>query len=130
MTDPIPALPCPFCKMDKTRIKFTNLTVYAVEDTTPVTRYHMLIIPFRHCETYFDLTQEERSDAHDLIVTLRQEILIKDGTVSGFNIGMNCGRHAGQTVFHTHIHLIPRREKDTPNPRGGIRGVIPGKMDY
>ncbi len=130
MSVPIPAQPCPFCKMDKNRIELKNHTVYAVEDTTPVTRYHMLIIPFRHCETYFDMTREERRDAHDLIVKLRQEILIKDRTVSGFNIGMNCGGDAGQTVFHTHIHLIPRREKDTPNPRGGVRGVIPEKMDY
>lgn len=102
----------------------------AVEDTSPVTRYHMLVIPKRHCETYFELTKQERCDADTLLERLRRRVLEKDPSVTGFNIGTNAGVSAGQTVFHTHIHLIPRRDHDTPHPRGGVRGVIPDKMDY
>ena len=68
------------------------------------------------------------SDALERIIKGR--IAESDSSVAGFNIGVNCGESAGQTIFHTHIHLIPRRNGDTPNPRGGVRGVIPGKMDY
>ncbi|MBU0969392.1 MAG: HIT family protein [Proteobacteria bacterium] len=123
-------MPCPFCKMDRHQIKSRNTTVYAIEDTAPVTRHHLLIIPFRHCETYFEMTRKERCDAHDMIVSLRRQILTEDDTVTGFNIGINCGGDAGQTIFHAHIHLIPRRNRDTPSPRGGVRGVVPDKMDY
>ena len=105
-------------------------SVFALEDTSPVNDNHLLIIPLRHCETYFDLTLEELGDAHALIEKLRLEILEKDPTVDGFNLGVNCGETAGQTIFHTHIHLIPRRKNDTPHPRGGVRGVIPDRMDY
>lgn len=122
--------PCPFCHVDKTLIKAVRGTVFAIEDRSPVSDRHMLIIPRRHCETYFDMTQEERQDAAGLMDRLRQDIQEKDKTVSGFNIGINCGKDAGQTVFHTHIHLIPRRRGDTPDPRGGVRGVIPEKMGY
>lgn len=121
---------CPFCGMVKSDYSDEENTMIAVADTSPVTRYHMLVIPKRHCETYFDLTRQERCDADALIERLRRQILEKDPSVTGFNIGINVGVSAGQTVFHTHIHLIPRRDKDTPHPRGGIRGVIPGKMDY
>jgi diadenosine tetraphosphate (Ap4A) HIT family hydrolase len=105
-------------------------TVYALKDTSPVNDNHLLIIPLRHCNTYFDLTFEELCDARRLIEKLRLEILKADPLVDGFNIGVNCGESAGQTVFHTHIHLIPRKKNDTPHPRGGVRGVIPDKMDY
>ena len=105
-------------------------SVYAVKDTTPVSGWHVLVIPWRHCETYFELTPEERRDAHALIQELRNKILEMDPLVLGFNLGINCGEAAGQTIFHTHIHLIPRRKDDTPHPRGGVRGVIPDRMDY
>lgn len=123
-------LPCPFCRIDKALIKAVEGTVYAIEDASPVSARHMLVIPVRHCETYFEMTDEERKDAADLIDRLRREILEQDPSVTGFNIGANCGHDAGQTVFHTHIHLIPRRRGDTPRPRGGVRGVIPDKMNY
>ncbi len=121
---------CPFCHMDETLIKAVQGTVFAIEDRSPVSLYHHLIIPHRHCETYFDMTDAERRDAARLIDRLREEILEKDAEVTGFNLGVNCGQDAGQTVFHTHIHLIPRRPGDTPRPRGGVRGVIPDKMNY
>ncbi len=121
---------CPFCNMAGESIVTTHGSVFAIEDSTPVSPYHMLIIPFRHCKTYFEMKEDELRDARELIDQLRREILKKDPLVSGFNIGINCGEVAGQTVFHTHIHLIPRRKNDTPEPRGGVRGVIPDKMGY
>ncbi len=121
---------CPFCDMTPSQLSDKQGSVYAIPDTSPVSEGHVLIIPRRHCETYFDLTPEERRDAHTLITRLQQQILEKDPLVTGFNIGVNCGETAGQTIFHTHIHLIPRRKNDTPYPRGGVRGVIPDKMNY
>jgi ATP adenylyltransferase len=79
---------------------------------------------------YFSLTEIEKRDADRLIEICRKRITEKDSTVTGFNVGMNSGESAGQTIFHCHIHLIPRRDGDTPNPRGGVRGVIPDKMGY
>ena len=76
------------------------------------------------------MTKEEQADANNLVASLQKKILQKDPTVTGFNIGINNGESAGQTVFHCHIHLIPRRDGDTPEPRGGVRGVIPDKMSY
>ncbi len=121
---------CPFCGMRKSRMVAQHNSVYAIKDASPVNDNHLLIIPLRHCETYFDLTLEELCDAHALIEKLRLEILKADPAVAGFNLGVNCGETAGQTVFHTHIHMIPRKKNDTPHPRGGVRGVIPDKMDY
>jgi diadenosine tetraphosphate (Ap4A) HIT family hydrolase len=76
------------------------------------------------------MTEKERRDAEALLLILKSRISAADRTVTGFNIGINCGESAGQTVFHAHIHLIPRRDGDTPHPRGGVRGVIPDKMSY
>ncbi len=126
----IKSSPFPFCEMEPSAMVARHKHVFAVLDTSPVSDNHLLIIPFRHCETYFDLTAEERCDAHALIQELRLEILKKDPLVEGFNMGVNCGESAGQTVFHTHIHLIPRKKNDTPHPRGGVRGVIPDRMNY
>lgn len=122
--------PCPFCTPQNLTGVIENKTVFAIPDTSPVSRGHMLIIPKRHCLDYFEMTHQERCDAHELIQRLKNEILENDTSVNGFNIGANCGETAGQTVFHTHIHLIPRRTNDTPAPRGGVRGVIPDKMNY
>lgn len=76
------------------------------------------------------MTPEEHRETDELLLRIRNQILKSDPTVVGFNIGANCGEAAGQTISHAHIHLIPRRFGDTPNPRGGIRGVLPGKMAY
>ncbi len=123
-------IPCPFCKMEHLIIIAENKTIYAIYDSSPVTLYHSIIIPKRHCRDYFEMTRQERCDSHELIEQLKNKILKDDNSVEGFNIGINCGESAGQTLFHTHIHLIPRRKNDTPNPRGGVRGVIPDKMNY
>ena len=76
------------------------------------------------------MTKTERDDATELIRVLKNRLESKDKTITGFNIGMNSGESAGQTVMHSHIHLIPRRDGDTKKPRGGVRGVIPDKMSY
>jgi ATP adenylyltransferase len=88
------------------------------------------VISKRHAATFFDLFEPERPAINQLLDGLRAEITQKDPSVSGFNIGMNSGEAAGQTVGHAHVHLIPRRQGDVQDPRGGVRGVIPGKAAY
>ena len=105
-------------------------TVLAFEDRFPVSEGHLLVVPKRHTADWFSMSAVERSEADNLIRFLRNKLLETDKTITGFNIGMNCGASAGQTIFHAHIHLIPRRDGDTPDPTGGVRGVIPDKMCY
>ncbi len=107
-----------------------NALAYAIRDGFPVTPLHTLIIPKRHVADYFGLTQAEINATTKLIDNLRESIMKEDATVEGFNIGMNCGEVAGQTIFHCHIHLIPRRLGDVDNARGGVRHIIAGKGDY
>jgi ATP adenylyltransferase len=122
---------CPFCTESvKSRIIEENGTVIAIMDKYPVTEFHTLVLPHRHTPDYFTMTSQERRDSEDLIRFLRNEIQKQDSSVKGFNIGTNHGQSAGQTIMHAHLHLIPRRNGDTPNPRGGVRGVIPEKMAY
>jgi len=105
-------------------------SVIAINDKNPVTEGHILVLPIRHTPDYFSMTSEEKSDADKLIQILRERIEKSDPTVTGFNIGVNCGTSAGQTIMHAHIHLISQRDGDTPQPKGGVRGVIPDKMGY
>lgn len=122
---------CPFCGEGiELQIVAREGTVFAIRDKYPVTDLHTLVLPLRHVSDFFDLTPEEKADAGRALVFLRNAILKEDPSVTGFNVGVNCGVSAGQTIRHAHIHLIPRREEDIPNPRGGVRGVIPAKMDY
>ena len=122
---------CPFCADGlKSRILEERVTVIAIRDAYPVSRYHTLIMPRRHTPDFFTMTNQERRDTEELLFQMKNKILEEDPSVSGFNIGVNCGASAGQTIMHAHIHLIPRRDGDTPLPRGGIRGVIPEKMAY
>ena len=119
-----------FCNIEKGRVIAENELVYATLDGFAVTPLHTLIVPKRHVATYFDLGQSEINACNKLMAELKQDIEAKDSTVTGFNIGVNNGESAGQTVFHCHIHLIPRRDGDVENPRGGVRNTIPGKGDY
>jgi ATP adenylyltransferase len=107
-----------------------NELAYAILDGFPVTPYHTLIIPKRHTSTYFEISRSESNACNSLINKAKKFIEKEDPEVSGFNIGINNGESAGQTIFHCHIHLIPRRKNDVEKPRGGIRNVIPGKGDY
>ncbi len=104
--------------------------VFAIEDSYPVTPGHTLIIPKRHFDNYFDINKSERKSVEELLKKRRKQLLELDKTIEGFNIGVNIGESAGQTIMHCHVHLIPRRIGDTINPRGGVRGVIPEKMNY
>jgi len=102
---------CTFCSEKiKHQILMEHGSVFAIEDLYPVTQGHLLIIPFRHTLDYFTMTDEERHDAQHLLLGLKEQIMRYDSTVQGFNIGINCGAVAGQSVLHAHIHLIPRRE--------------------
>jgi len=120
---------CPFCiNADKKILETKN--AFVISDKFPVTKYHSLIIPKRHVESYFDLTPEEYADCMVLIKTSKKTLCELDKTISGFNIGVNDGVDAGQTITHCHIHLIPRRKGDVKKPSGGVRHIIPEKGFY
>ena len=125
-----PNNPCIFCKIRKEEIQFENHLAYSSKDSYPVSKFHSLIVPKRHVETYFDLNEEEIQACNDLILKTKEKILKLDSSVKGFNIGTNAGKVAGQSIMHCHIHLIPRREGDVENPQGGVRSVIPSKQHY
>ena len=108
----------------------SNNLAFAVKDGFPVTEGHTLIIPKRHVTDFFGLSDDELLACNQLLKELRSTILVQDELVEGFNVGMNAGATAGQTIFHCHIHLIPRRKGDVENPRGGVRHIIPGKGFY
>jgi diadenosine tetraphosphate (Ap4A) HIT family hydrolase len=101
----------------------------ALRDDYPVTPGHCLIIPKRHIASFFEATKEEHVSMLDLLSEMRQ-ILLKDQRPNGFNVGINDGAAAGQTVMHLHIHLIPRYAGDTTDPRGGVRWIFPDKAAY
>lgn len=121
---------CVFCSPGERIIVAENRLAYAIRDRYPVTALHTLVIPRRHLPDYFALSRPELNSCDELIRTLRSEISSSDKSVAGFNVGTNAGDEAGQTVMHCHIHVIPRRKGDVPDPRGGIRHTIPGKGSY
>ena len=121
---------CPFCSLPEDRIVMSSPLFKVVKDLYPVTDLHLLIIPNRHISSYFELSSEEKSELILLLDDCRNWLKNQDDLIDGFNIGINDGEVAGQTVMHCHIHLIPRRLGDNPNPRGGVRGVIPEKQSY
>ena len=121
---------CLFCEIPNERIIASNSLAYAIRDGYPVTPLHTLVILRRHSVDYFCLSKEELFACDDLLRQIKEEIQQLDSAVDGFNIGMNSGASAGQTIFHCHIHLIPRRSGDVGNPKGGIRHLIPGKGYY
>ena len=121
---------CPFCKAESERdiIASSSLSV-AFFDGFPVSPGHALIIPKRHVASFFDLSKEEQQDLLNLADRVKQ-IVEERYHPDGYNIGINVGEAAGQSIFHVHMHLIPRYQGDVPNPRGGVRGVIPSKQNY
>ena len=121
---------CPFCTVESEReiIASSPLSV-AFFDGFPVSPGHALIIPKRHVSSFFDLSQEERQDLLNL-ADKGKRIVEERYHPDGYNIGINVGEAAGQSIFHVHMHLIPRYQGDVPNPRGGVRGVIPDKQNY
>lgn len=121
---------CIFCAPEAERVFLRTSLAYALWDGFPVTSGHSLVIPTRHAPDYFSLTPDELLACDALLREASDRLRSSDPSIAGFNIGLNAGAAAGQTVFHCHFHLIPRREGDVPNPRGGVRHVIPGKGWY
>ena len=125
-----PNNPCLFCNIKESGVAHENDFAYASFDSYPVSKDHCLIIPKRHIKDYFELSKEELIACDKLIKIVKDEIINKDQSVKGFNLGTNIGKVSGQSIFHCHFHLIPRREGDVENPQGGVRSVIPSKQHY
>lgn len=121
--------PCPFCTLPVSRIVEANELAVLILDGFPVSTGHSLIIPKRHVGSFFEITDIERAALFKLL-DRAQELVSEQHQPDGFNIGINDGAAAGQTVPHLHIHLIPRYDGDLVDPRGGVRWVIPDKADY
>jgi len=121
---------CFFCGIDNKKRIIDGQLAFVLLDGFPVTEHHSLIVPKRHFADFFDITKQELLEMNNLILLRKNEILEKDKTVEGFNIGINIGLAAGQSIFHLHVHLIPRRFGDIENPKGGVRGIIPEKRSY
>ena len=102
---------------------------YAIYDKYPVSEGHVLLITNRHISSFFDLTEEEIKEISPMLKYIKNKLDDKYFP-NGYNIGVNCGRSAGQTIPHCHIHIIPRYNGDCEDPSGGVRGVIPGKQKY
>jgi diadenosine tetraphosphate (Ap4A) HIT family hydrolase len=124
---------CAFCdiekRIDESRIIYQDSTWIAILDGYPVSEGHTLLIPKRHCETYFDLNYLEL-ESLGVTIGIVKRLLDTKYHPNGYNVGVNCGEAAGQTIMHCHVHIIPRYNGDCENPRGGVRGVIPNKMSY
>jgi diadenosine tetraphosphate (Ap4A) HIT family hydrolase len=120
---------CIFCNIDKENILYQDDSWFAVYDNFPVSKGHVLLIPKRHVKTYFELNYIELASV-GLNINIIKHILDKKFKPTGYNIGINCGESAGQTVMHCHIHIIPRYDGDVSDPRGGVRGVIPEMQKY
>jgi diadenosine tetraphosphate (Ap4A) HIT family hydrolase len=120
---------CAFCTMSSVRVIDENATAMVIRDGFPVSPGHTLLIPKRHTGSFFDLSEQERSDLLALLDRAKR-MLDAELQPQGYNIGINDGAAAGQTVPHLHVHLIPRFDGDLPDPRGGVRWVIPAKAKY
>jgi len=121
--------PCPFCSLPPDGPVLANDRAIAIRDGFPVSPGHTLILPRRHVGSFFDVSDEERADLLQLLAQARAD-LGRELRPAGYNIGINDGPAAGQTVPHLHIHLIPRYAGDRADPRGGVRWILPDKADY
>jgi ATP adenylyltransferase len=122
---------CIFCHKSNCKIISSSKYFFVIRDTAyPVTKHHTLIITKRHISDFFKLTNDELSDLNQTLKYQKKNLLKLDKKISGFNIGVNVGKDAGQSIMHCHVHLIPRRNGDVKDPRGGVRGVIPSKQKY
>tara|TARA_Y100000590_G_scaffold241052_1_gene271056 strand:- start:541 stop:966 length:426 start_codon:yes stop_codon:yes gene_type:complete len=125
---------CLFCKIQEENyskeIIFQSDYFYVTKDSYPVIKLHTLIISNRHVPTFFELDDVEVLDLSNILKKQKIDIRNLDDTVTAFNIGINDGKDAGQSINHLHVHLIPRRVGDIDNPQGGVRGVIPNKQKY
>jgi diadenosine tetraphosphate (Ap4A) HIT family hydrolase len=120
---------CPFCRPEPERIVVQNALALAMRDTYPLTPGHTLIVPRRHVASWLAASPEERAAITELIAEVEQQ-LTDELHPDGYNVGINDGQAAGQTIMHLHLHVIPRRRGDCPDPRGGIRWILPKRADY
>ena len=120
---------CPFCALPAERILLLADEALVIRDAFPVSPGHTLVIPRRHIGSFFELTDAERACMVELLARAKAELDLSFQP-DGFNIGINDGAAAGQTVPHLHLHLIPRYRGDAPDPRGGVRWVLPAKAKY
>ena len=122
---------CIFCKKINCKILKQLKYFFIIRDTAyPVTEHHTLIITNRHVSDFFELSDEENIELNQILKDQKKELKDLDSNISGFNVGVNIGKDAGQSIMHCHIHLIPRRKGDVEDPRGGVRGVIPSRQKY
>tara|TARA_B110001452_G_scaffold88717_1_gene72709 strand:- start:1429 stop:1833 length:405 start_codon:yes stop_codon:yes gene_type:complete len=122
---------CIFCNKINCKIIQSTKYFFIIRDTAyPVTKHHTLIITNRHVGDYFDLKKEEIIELNKILSIQKKELQELDKQITGFNVGVNIGKDAGQSIMHCHVHLIPRRKGDVEDPRGGVRGVIPSKQKY
>ena len=122
---------CIFCKKINCKILKQLKYFFVIRDTAyPVTEHHTLIITNRHVSDFFELSDEENIELNQILKDQKKELKDLDNNISGFNVGVNIGKDAGQSIMHCHIHLIPRRKGDVEDPRGGVRGVIPERQKY
>ena len=122
---------CIFCIKSNYEIVEEKKFFFIIRDTAyPVTKHHTLIISNRHIDDYFKLTSEELNELNQILKEQKEKLKSLDSTISGYNVGVNVGKDAGQSIMHCHIHLIPRRKGDVDDPKGGVRGVIPSKQKY
>jgi ATP adenylyltransferase len=122
---------CFFCNKTNCKVIQSTNHFFIIRDTAyPVTKHHTLIISNRHISDYFDLKKEEIIELNEILINQKNTLLELDNQITGFNVGVNIGKDAGQSIMHCHIHLIPRRKGDVKDPRGGVRGVIPLKQKY
>ncbi len=128
MTDP-QSKPCPFCPPKEGEILEMHPLAVAITDSNPLTRGHSLVIPRRHVASFFELSGEERLAIGELLDRVKVAI-DRDHGPDAYNIGINDGAAAGQTVMHLHVHLIPRYKGDADDPRGGVRWIFPRKAAY
>ena len=120
---------CPFCNIvDKETVLESKYT-FAIYDKFPVNKGHFLLISKRHISNYFSLSKKEKDDIWEL-ADKAYNLLNKNFSPSGFNIGANINETAGQTIPHVHVHIIPRYKNDVADPTGGVRGVIPSRQKY
>lgn len=120
---------CPFCNIADDRVRYANDLTVAIRDAYPVSPGHTLVILRRHVESFFDATEEEHAAILEAVRAVKSAV-DRERAPDGFNIGVNVGAAAGQTVPHVHVHVIPRHAGDVPDPRGGVRHCIPGKGYY
>ena len=122
---------CIFCNKKNCKVIASTKHFFTIRDTVyPVTKHHTLIITNRHVEDFFDLTRDEMSELDEVLKRQKKELKRIDKKISAFNVGVNVGKDAGQSIMHCHVHLIPRSKGDVEDPRGGVRGVIPEKQKY